>query len=133
MLDTDLYLDEEMTSKYSKIYLIENRNETRVIKLSDNVSIFKANILKNVSSHSEKISIMTSDTLESLFKNEQNFDVIYPFVGENLDYLRILEATHNITLNILFRKEDVFCWEFSNKGYFNFKKNIPKIISKFLV
>ena len=133
VLDTDLYLDEEMTSKYSKIYLIENRNETRVIKLSDNVSIFKANILKNVSIHSEKISIMTSDTLESLFKNEQNFDVIYPFVGENLDYLRILEATHNITLNILFRKEDVFCWEFSNKGYFNFKKNIPKIISKFLV
>ena len=133
VLDTDLYLDEEMTNKYSKIYLIENRNDTRVIKLSDNVSIFKTNLLKSISSHSEKISIMTSDTLESLFKNEQNFDVIYPFVGENLDYLRILEASHNLNLNILFRKEDTFCWEFSNKGYFNFKKNIPKIISKFLV
>ena len=133
VLDTDLYLDEEMTNKYSNIYLIENRNDTRVIKLSDNVSVFKANLLKNVSSHSEKISIMTSDSLESLFRNEQNFDVIYPFVGENLDYLRILEASHNLNLNILFRKEDTFCWEFSNKGYFNFKKNIPKIISKFLV
>ena len=133
VLDTDLYLDEEMTNKYSKIYLIENRNDTRVIKLSDNVSIFKTNLLKSISSHSEKISIMTSDTLESLFKNEQNFDVIYPFVGENLDYLRILEASHDLNLNILFRKEDTFCWEFSNKGYFNFKKNIPKIISKFLV
>ena len=133
VLDTDLYLDEVMTSKYSKIYLIENRNDTRAIKLSNNVSIFKANLLKNVSSHSEKISIMTNDTLENLFKNEQNFDVIYPFVGENLDYLRILEASHNLNLNILFRKEDAFCWEFSNKGYFNFKKNIPKIISKFLV
>ena len=133
VLDTDLYLDEEMINKYSKIYLIENRNDTRVIKLSDNVSIFKTNLLKSISSHSEKISIMTSDTLESLFKNEQNFDVIYPFVGENLDYLRILEASHDLNLNILFRKEDTFCWEFSNKGYFNFKKNIPKIISKFLV
>ena len=133
VLDTDLYLDEEMTNKYRKIYLIENRNDTRVIKLSDNVSIFKTNLLKSISSHSEKISIMTSDTLESLFKNEQNFDVIYPFVGENLDYLRILEASHDLNLNILFRKEDTFCWEFSNKGYFNFKKNIPKIISKFLV
>jgi hypothetical protein len=133
VLDTDLYLDEEMTNKYSKIYLIENRNDTRVIKLSDNVSVFKTNLLKSISSHSEKISIMTSDTLESLFKNEQNFDVIYPFVGENLDYLRILEASHDLNLNILFRKEDTFCWEFSNKGYFNFKKNIPKIISKFLV
>jgi hypothetical protein len=122
-----------MINKYSKIYLIENRNDTRVIKLSDNVSVFKTNLLKSISSHSEKISIMTSDTLESLFKNEQNFDVIYPFVGENLDYLRILEASHDLNLNILFRKEDTFCWEFSNKGYFNFKKNIPKIISKFLV
>jgi hypothetical protein len=113
--------------------LIENRNDTRVIKLSDNVSVFKTNLIKSISSQSEKISIMTSDTLESLFKYEQNFDVIYPFVGDNLDYLRILEASHNLNLNILFRKEDTFCWEFSNKGYFNFKKNIPKIIGKFLV
>ena len=57
-----------MVSKYSKIYLIENINDTRIIKLSDNVSDFKTNLLKNVSSHSEKISIMTSDTLESLFE-----------------------------------------------------------------
>ena len=29
------------------------------------------------------------------------------------------------------RDEDKYCWQFSNKGYFNFKSNIPKILSQF--
>ena len=28
------------------------------------------------------------------------------------------------------RKEDIFCSQFSNKGFFNFKKNIPRIIGE---
>ena len=26
-----------------------------------------------------------------------------------------------------------YCWQFSNKGYFNFKNNIPKILGKFII
>ena len=34
-----------------------------------------------------------------------------------------------LNLNFITRDEDLFCWNFSNKGYFNFKSNIPKILS----
>ena len=133
MFDTDLYLSDELIDNYSKIYLVENKNDTRSIKLCENVLLFKTNLLNNIKSSSDKISIITNDQTENLFKNNHKFDVIYPTVGENLDYLNKLKDIFDLDLNIIFRREDAFCWEFSNKGYFNFKKNIPKIISKFLV
>ena len=133
MFDTDLYLNDEMVDKYSQIYLVENMNDTRSVKLSENVLSFKTNLLNNIKSINDKISVITNEQSETLFKDNRKFDVIYPAVGENLDYLMRLKDKFDLDLNILFRREDAFCWEFSNKGYFNFKKNIPKIISKFLV
>ena len=38
---------------------------------------------------------------------------------------------NNLFINYLTRDEDKYCWQFSNKGYFNFKSNIPKILSQF--
>ena len=38
---------------------------------------------------------------------------------------------NNLMINYLARDEDKYCWQFSNKGYFNFKSNIPKILSQF--
>jgi len=133
MFDTDLYLNDEMVDKYSQIYLVENMNNTRSVKLSENVLSFKTNLLNNIKSINDKISVITNEQSETLFKGNRKFDVIYPAVGENLDYLMRLKDKFDLDLNIMFRREDAFCWEFSNKGYFNFKKNIPKIISKFLV
>ena len=133
MFDTDLYLNDEMVDKYSQIYLVENINDTRSVKLSENVLSFKTNLLNNIKSINDKISVITNEQSETLFKGNRKFDVIYPAVGENLDYLMRLKDKFDLDLNIMFRREDAFCWEFSNKGYFNFKKNIPKIISKFLV
>ena len=133
MFDTDLYLNDEMVDKYSQIYLVENMNDTRSVKLSENVLSFKTNLLNNIKSINDKISVITNEQSETLFKDNRKFDVIYPAVGENLDYLMRLKDKFDLDLNIMFRREDAFCWEFSNKGYFNFKKNIPKIISKFLV
>ena len=133
MFDTDLYLNDEMIDKYSQIYLVENMNDIRSIKLSENVLSFKTNLLNNIKSINDKISVITNEQSETLFKGNHKFDVIYPAVGENLDCLMRLKDKFDLDLNIMFRIEDAFCWEFSNKGYFNFKKNIPKIISKFLV
>ena len=128
MFDTDLYLNDELVDKYSQIYLVENMNDTRSVKLSENVLSFKRNLLNNIKSVNDKISIITDVQSETLFKSNHKFDVIYPTVGENLDYLIRIKDMFNLDLNIIFRREDVFCWEFSNKGYFNFKKNIPKIL-----
>ena len=53
--------------------------------------------------------------------------VLYPTVGENLDYLNL----SGLKFDFLFRKLDQFSWQYCNKGFFNFKNYIPKIIANF--
>ena len=66
------------------------------------------------------------------FLNGKNdFDVIYPAVGENKSFLNNLRKKRDVKINFLRDDRDIFCWRFSNKGYFNFKSNIPKIIADF--
>ena len=50
---------------------------------------------------------------------------LYPTVGENLDYLN----SNNLKIDFLYRKLDQYSWQYCNKGFFNFKNYIPKIIS----
>jgi deoxyribodipyrimidine photo-lyase len=59
----------------------------------------------------------------------EGFDVVYPFVGDNLDYLKRLQSLTNVTLHIRKRAEDLHCWQYTKKGFFNFKKQIPSIIN----
>ena len=63
----------------------------------------------------------------SEIKNIENCCGLYPTVGENLDYLN----SNTIKLNFLYRDLDRFSWQYCNKGFFNFKNYIPKIISSF--
>jgi hypothetical protein len=49
-------------------------------------------------------------------------------VGENLDYLQINQLKN---IEFLYREIDQFSWQFCNKGFFNFKNYIPKIVTKF--
>ena len=63
----------------------------------------------------------------SEIKNIENCYSLYPTVGENLDYL----SSNNLKLNFLYRDLDQLAWQFCNKGFFNFKNYIPKIISSF--
>ena len=60
-------------------------------------------------------------------KNIENCYGLYPTVGENLDYLN----SNSIRINFLYRNLDQLAWQYCNKGFFNFKSYIPKIISTF--
>ena len=42
-----------------------------------------------------------------------------------------MRKKRNLELNFVLSEEDKFSWQFSNKGYFNFKNNIPKILTSF--
>ena len=44
---------------------------------------------------------------------------------ENLDYLN----SNTFKINFLYRELDQNSWQYCNKGFFNFKNYIPKIIS----
>ena len=59
----------------------------------------------------------------------ENIYAIYPFIGENLDFIN---SNRLKNIQFLYRKLDQFSWQYCNKGFFNFKNYIPKIIQKFI-
>ena len=114
--------------KFKKIYLISSKNENRSIKLSKKVIKFKFALIKDQEQRIKNQSIECEIIDISDVKNiGDNIISLYPTVGENLDYLN----SNNIKLNFLYRKLDQFSWQYCNKGFFNFKNYIPKIITVF--
>jgi len=113
-------------NKFNKIYLISNKNESRSIKLSENVVKFKSLLINDQEQRLKSSSINCEIIDISDIKNiSEKIIGLYPTVGENLDYLN----SNNIKLNFLYRKIDQYSWQYCNKGFFNFKNYIPKIIS----
>jgi len=56
-------------------------------------------------------------------------DIVYPSIGDNLDHLFRVRDNRWVALHLLKRPEDVFSWNYAKKGFFNFKKHIPDILS----
>ncbi len=112
--------------KFKKIYLISNKNENRCIKLSEKLLKFKSLLISDqkerLKNNSIDCEIIDINEIQNI--NEEIIG-LYPTVGENLDYLNI----NNIKLDFLYRKLDHCSWQYCNKGFFNFKKYIPKIVS----
>ena len=109
-----------------KVYLVENNNTHRIIKLDEDVVKFKkellidqANRLKDKNIDYEIIQI---DELKLLSNVKYAY---YPTIGENLDFI----TNNNIeNLNFVYRDIDLLAWPYCEKGFFNFKKNIPTVL-----
>tara|TARA_Y100000992_G_scaffold296307_1_gene258347 strand:- start:570 stop:1715 length:1146 start_codon:yes stop_codon:yes gene_type:complete len=130
--DNDLSLRgrEETYAKYKYIYLAQLSNEFRRIELSDNVLNFKHSILQEFSNNYPQSKMLNGNDLKKEINTNKKIDVIYPCVGENLSFLE--SNKNNSKLNYIYRQEDLFCWKYAKKGFFNFKKNIPLIIEKII-
>ncbi|MDA9702319.1 DNA photolyase [Candidatus Pelagibacter sp.] len=114
--------------KFKKIYIISNKNENRSIKLSEKVIKFKALLVDDQKQRLENNSITCEVVDISEIKNiNEKIIALYPTVGENLDYLNL----NNLKIDFLYRKLDQYSWQYCNKGFFNFKNYIPKIITTF--
>ena len=114
-------------NKFKKIYLISNKNESRSIKLSEKVVKFKSLLIEDQKQRLKAKSIDCEIINISEIKKIENCCSLYPTVGENLNYLN----SNNIKIDFLYRKLDQYSWQYCNKGFFNFKNYIPKIISTF--
>ncbi len=114
-------------NNFKKIYIISIKNEARSIKLSEKSVKFKSLLIDDQKQRLKDNSIDCEVIDISEIKNIENCYGLYPTVGENLDYLN----SNTIKLNFLYRDLDRFSWQYCNKGFFNFKNYIPKIISSF--
>ena len=113
--------------KFKKIYLISNENNNRSIMLGEKVLKFKSLLIEDQKQRLKAKSIDYEMISISEIKDIQNCYGLYPSVGENLDYLNL----NNSKITFLYRKLDQYSWQYCNKGFFNFKNYIPKIISTF--
>ena len=112
--------------KFKKTYIISNKNENRSIKLSEKVIKFKSLLISDQKQRLENNSINCEVVDISEVKNiNEKVIALYPTVGENLDYLN----SSKLKIDFLYRKLDQYSWQYCNKGFFNFKNYIPKIIT----
>ncbi|MDC1112574.1 FAD-binding domain-containing protein [Candidatus Pelagibacter sp.] len=114
--------------KFKKVFLISNKNQNRTIELSEKLVKFKSQLIEDQKKRLEEKSINTEiiDLSEIKNINETSYG-LYPTVGENLDFIN----TNNLKIEFLYKKLDQFSWQYCNKGFFNFKNYIPKIITTF--
>ena len=114
--------------KFDKIILAVNSNEFRQVKLSDNVIKFKSELINDQLERIESLSINCEIvSVDKLKEIKSDFYILYPCVGENLDFV----MSNLSNYKFIYRELDQFSWQFCNKGFFNFKTYIPKIIAKF--
>ena len=115
---------------FKNIYFVFNGNDSRQIKLDEKVINFKRaliddqiKILRNKNLNCKMIKI------EDLKEIEGNLLAQYPCVGDNLDYINSNKFKN---ISYVYRKIDQYSWKYCNKGFFNFKNYIPKIVQEFI-
>ena len=129
MFENELNTDFLDNSNYKHAYFCLLSNDERQVEISQKNMIYKEsvvdNLTKEVSCNMRKIN---GSQLISLVQSNDNVHLVYPGVGDNLDFINknLIQNSNSF----IRRKEDIFCYQFSNKGFFNFKKNIPRIISE---
>ena len=123
-----LELSELINNKFNKIKLITNQNQNRKIKLSEKTINFKTQLFedqkKRLKDKSLECEILDVSEIEDIADSY----LLYPTVGETLDYI---DSKKFSEVKFLYRELDQFSWQYCNKGFFNFKNYIPKIIQKF--
>ena len=114
-------------NNFKKIYLVSNKNENRSIKLSEKLVKFKSHLIEDQVQRLKNQSIDCQIIDISELTSIENYYGLYPTVGENLDFLN----SNNLKIDFLYRNLDQLAWQYCNKGFFNFKNYIPKIVSTF--
>ena len=113
---------------FKKIYLVSNKNDNRSIKLSEKLLKFKSQLIEDQEKRLKDQSIDCEIINISEITNIENCCGLYPTIGENLDFLN----SNDLGIHFLYRNIDQNAWKYCNKGFFNFKKYIPKIIEHIL-
>ena len=116
------FKDEE----FDKILIIKNGNSNRKLKMDEKLLTFKENLIKDQFDRLKRKSCNCEIIeIEDLKKISGEVNILYPCVGENLDFL----YTHkHKNISFLYREIDQIAWKYCNKGFFNFKNYIPKIV-----
>ena len=88
---------------------------------------FKKKLIEEVNKLIPNSEIFDSTNLHTLLENIKCIDVIYPGLGNNFDFINKLIAEKQITVNYIFREDDLINWNYSNSGFYKFKSTFYAI------
>ena len=131
VFENELNLENKNLKKYKNIYLVLLSNEIRRLKLEKKVLDFKSQIISDQKNRFKDLQVIDEVKFQNITDKVNSFDVVHPCIGENFSFLNTMRKKRNLKLNFILSDEDRYSWQFSNKGYFNFKNNIPKILTSF--
>ncbi len=131
VFENELNLENKNLKKYKNIYLVLLSNDVRRIKLGQKVLDYKSEIINDQKKRFEDLQIIDEVKFQTLADEINSFDIVHPSIGENFSFLNSIRKKRNLELNFFLSEKDKFSWQFSNKGFFNFKNNIPKILTNF--
>ena len=130
VLENDLYLnDKDFYDAYDSVFVVRPGSIDRSVALADPVLDFKTDLVTAFCKNCGNAELIDASALETMAGNQPGFDLVYPHIGDTWDAMRRLRDGAGVPLHSLKRPQDLFCWQFAKKGFFNFKKNIPDIIS----
>ena len=130
VLENDLYLkNEEFYAAYDAVYVLRSDSVVRSVDIARAVTDFKMGLISAFCEICPDAQIIDSAELQQIAASQTGLDIVYPSIGDNLDHLFRVRDNRGVALHLLKRPEDVFSWHYAKKGFFNFKKHIPDILS----
>jgi len=114
---------------YDAIFVLRPDSIVRSADLSGPVTDFKMKLISAFCENHSNAQVIDAAGLGAIAASQQGFDVVYPAIGDQLNFLYSLRDASGVALHLLKRRQDVFCWNYAKKGFFNFKKHIPDMMS----
>ena len=130
VLENDIYAKSKSDYEaYDAVFVLHPDSIARSADLAVPVKDFKIRLVSAFCENHKNAQVIDAAALRSIAASQRGLDVVYPAIGDNFDFLLRLRDESGVLLHFLKRPEDVFCWQFAKKGFFNFKKHIPDMIS----
>ena len=130
VLENDIYAKSKNDYEaYDAVFVLHPDSIARSADLAVPVKDFKIRLVSAFCENHKNAQVIDAAALRAIAASQRGLDVVYPAIGDNFDFLRRLRDESGVLLHFLKRPEDVFCWQFAKKGFFNFKKHIPDMIS----
>ena len=128
---------QKFQNKYQYYALLDFNSILESKNYSKQVLDFKASINEELidqlkSNFNSDLVVKNKEDLLKIVKDKNIKNIITPYIncGYENDFMN--EIKKKIKITYLARDYDQFCYPFATKGFFGFKEQIPKILSKIL-
>ncbi len=111
--------------------ILKNQNYSyQVLEFKNKINNDLRQEIKN--RFNSEIYVQTTEDIQKIISEKNIKQIIFPYIPIGYENDCIHKLKKNLSIKYQVRDYDKFCWQFSTKGYFAFKEQIPKILAKFL-